>query len=332
MQLEPLTWIIKKGQIGGLWTNSFCIHFFYSLILFKNFLLTLNALRLDTGSSVHHRSHPVHHFFRLPTRTLRYSSLQPLKSYKIIKIVYIANKQLCKKRSNTFSKHINFRLFYKYLQVNFLAGGRFEVWYHCSSYLDTLVSIDPLKLVLNCSYSNCWVYLVAWVKKNLPTMQETWVQSLGWEDPLEKEMATHSLVAQTVKCLPTVWETGVQSLGQEDILEKEMVTHSSILAWKIPWTEESGKLQSMGLRRVGHDWATSLLLSSVLAQRIPWTEEPSGLQSKESQRVRHNWAHSNCNSKREQSPQHSLHSWHQSQVGKWGENRFPKPVSVSAIL
>ena len=91
------------------------------------------------------------------------------------------------------------------------------------------------------------------MKKNLPTMQETWVQSLGWEDPLEKEMATHSLVAQTVKCLPTVRETGVQSLGEEDILEKEMVTHSSILAWKIPWTEESGKLQSMGLRRVGHD-------------------------------------------------------------------------------
>ena len=91
------------------------------------------------------------------------------------------------------------------------------------------------------------------MKKNLPTMQETWVQSLGWEDPLEKEMATHSLVAQMVKCLPTVRETQVQSLGQEDPLEKEMATHSSILAWKIPWTEESGKLQSMGLQRVGHD-------------------------------------------------------------------------------
>ena len=55
--------------------------------------------------------------------------------------------------------------------------------------------------------------------KHLPTMQETWVQSLGWEDPLEKEMATHS----------------------------------SILAWKTPWTEEPGRLQSMGLQRVGHD-------------------------------------------------------------------------------
>ena len=56
-----------------------------------------------------------------------------------------------------------------------------------------------------------------------------------------------------VKHLPTVQETWVQSLGQEDILEKEMATHSSILAWKIPWTEEPGRLQCMGLQRVGHD-------------------------------------------------------------------------------
>ena len=57
-------------------------------------------------------------------------------------------------------------------------------------------------------------------------------------------------MAQTVKHLPTVQ---VQSLGQEDLLEKEMTTHSSILAWKIPRTEEPGRLQSMGLQRVGHD-------------------------------------------------------------------------------
>ena len=62
-----------------------------------------------------------------------------------------------------------------------------------------------------------------------------------------------SLVAQTVKHLPTMWETRVQSLGREDPLEKEMATHSSTLAWKIPWTEEPGRLQSMGLQRVGHD-------------------------------------------------------------------------------
>ena len=52
------------------------------------------------------------------------------------------------------------------------------------------------------------------------------------------------------KCLPTMWESRVQSLGWKDALEKEMATHSSILAWKIPWTEEPGRLQSMGLQRV----------------------------------------------------------------------------------
>ena len=137
--------------------------------------------------------------------------------------------------------------------------------------------------------------------KHLPLMQETWVQSLGREDPLEKEMATHSsilawripwmevhntvqdtgiktilkkkkcnkkqngclgtsLVAQTIKCLSTMRETWVQSLGREDPLEKEMAIHSSTIAWKIPWTEEPGRLQSMGSQRVGHDRATSLSL------------------------------------------------------------------------
>ena len=62
-----------------------------------------------------------------------------------------------------------------------------------------------------------------------------------------------SLVAQTIKCLPTMQETRVQSLGREDPLEKEMATHSSILAWKIPWMEEPGRLQSMGSLRVRHD-------------------------------------------------------------------------------
>ena len=64
---------------------------------------------------------------------------------------------------------------------------------------------------------------------------------------------TASLVAQMVKRLPTVWETWVRSLGQEDPLEKEMATHSSTLAWKIPWTEERSRLQSMGSQRVRHD-------------------------------------------------------------------------------
>ena len=62
-----------------------------------------------------------------------------------------------------------------------------------------------------------------------------------------------SMVAQTVKCLPTMQETQVQSLGREDPLEKEMAAHSSILAWKIPWMEEPGRLQSMGSQRVRHN-------------------------------------------------------------------------------
>ena len=61
------------------------------------------------------------------------------------------------------------------------------------------------------------------------------------------------LVAQMVKCLPTMWEAWVRSLGREDPLEKEMATHSSALAWKIPWTEEPGSPQSMGLQRVRHN-------------------------------------------------------------------------------
>ena len=55
---------------------------------------------------------------------------------------------------------------------------------------------------------------------------------------------------QRLKRLPTMWETWVRSLGREDSLEKEMATHSSTLAWRIPWTEEPGRLQSMGLQRV----------------------------------------------------------------------------------
>ena len=60
-------------------------------------------------------------------------------------------------------------------------------------------------------------------------------------------------MAQTVKRLPTMWGTWVQSLGWEDLLEKEMTSHSSILAWEIPWTKEPGRLQSMGSQTVGHN-------------------------------------------------------------------------------
>ena len=77
-------------------------------------------------------------------------------------------------------------------------------------------------------------------------------------DLFEKTLMLASLVAQTVKYLPAMRETWVRFLGQEDPLEKEMAIHSRTLAWKIPWTEEPDRLQSMGSQRVGHDWATSL--------------------------------------------------------------------------
>ena len=82
--------------------------------------------------------------------------------------------------------------------------------------------------------------------------QKSWAQRTDEKTTAANTWWT-SLVAQMVKRLATMRETRVQSLGQEDPLEKEVATHSSILAWKIPWTEEPGRLQSMGSRRVRHD-------------------------------------------------------------------------------
>ena len=82
----------------------------------------------------------------------------------------------------------------------------------------------------------------AWSRRKLHRKLEV-MYGLWYSSPL----------AQRVKCLPAVWETWVLSLGWEDPLEKEMAPHSSILAWKIPWTEKPGGLQSMGLQRVEHD-------------------------------------------------------------------------------
>ena len=70
---------------------------------------------------------------------------------------------------------------------------------------------------------------------------------------LELVKSKASLVAHMVKNLPAMWKTRVRSLGWEDPLEEEMATHSSILSWEIPWTEEPGGLQSMGSQRVRHD-------------------------------------------------------------------------------
>ena len=89
-----------------------------------------------------------------------------------------------------------------------------------------------------------------------------WLQSVCAHDCNVKQTNTihnlsHLLLAQMVKNLPAMQGTQVRSLGWKDPLEKKMSTHSSILAWRIPWTEEPGRLQSTGLQTVGHDWMTN---------------------------------------------------------------------------
>ena len=97
------------------------------------------------------------------------------------------------------------------------------------------LSHTPCMHPLHASLVGEWAFVVAQTVKHLPAMLETWVQSPGWEDPLEKEMATHS----------------------------------SILAWKIPWMEESGGLQSPGSQRVRHDWASSHASQADLFLKLP---------------------------------------------------------------
>ena len=93
-----------------------------------------------------------------------------------------------------------------------------------------------------------------------------WLQwSVQWRELIRERIkpvtvAGFTLTAQLVQNLPAVQETRVRSLGWEDPREKQMATHSSILAWKISWTEEPGGLQSMGLQRVGHNWVTNTYL------------------------------------------------------------------------
>ena len=87
-------------------------------------------------------------------------------------------------------------------------------------------------------------FITEWVEESKRFAQRHFVEVIN---------NTASLVVQMVKHLPAMWETLVRSLGWEHPLEKEMATHSSTLAWKIPWTEEPGRLQSTGLHRVGHN-------------------------------------------------------------------------------
>ena len=116
---------------------------------------------------------------------------------------------------------------------------------------------------LQCS----WTSLMVQAVKNPSTMQETWVQSLGWEDPLEEGMATHSsILAWRIPMDRGAWRAIVHGVAKSPTrlsdftftshfhaLEKEMATHSSVLAWRIPGTGEPGGLPSLELHRVRHD-------------------------------------------------------------------------------
>ena len=130
-------------------------------------------------------------------------------------------------------------------------------------------SLSPftfIKRLFSSSLSAIRVVSSAYLRLLILLLEISWFQLLF---QLELATAKTSLVTQMVKHLPTMWETWVQSLGREGLLEKEMATHSSILAWKIPWTEEPGGLQSMGLQRVGHDWGTSLHSKNKMKETQP---------------------------------------------------------------
>jgi len=114
----------------------------------------------------------------------------------------------------------------------------------------------------------CWREIKIWLGISFIFICQIWQFNLKSSVNLSKSLLLFesqfpdigaSLIVQMVKNPPAIWETWVQSLGQEDLLEKGMATHSSILAWRIPWTEESGKLQSTGLKRVRHDWVIDTL-------------------------------------------------------------------------
>ena len=116
----------------------------------------------------------------------------------------------------------------------------------------------PIYICWRCEYLNllpilkwvvCLIIEVCFLKSFLCTL---------YKNPLSNMWFAASLVARVVKNLPAMQETQVRSLSREYPLEKRMATHSSILAWRIPWTEEPSGLCSMGLQTVGHDWTTNI--------------------------------------------------------------------------
>ena len=142
-------------------------------------------------------------------------------------------------------------------------GGRFfTIWATREALLKPVVTSN--------SVDSQWELQMSW---GLGTFETTILRNLGKDWALKQVGA--SLVAQRLKHLPVMQETQVQSLGREDPLEKEMATHSSIIPWRIPWMEEPGGLQSMGSQRVGHDLETSLTHSLTHSNRWSLILSPS---------------------------------------------------------
>ena len=123
-------------------------------------------------------------------------------------------------------------------------------WFFCDP-----VDVDNL-ISGSSAFSKSSLYLWKFLVHTL--LKPSWK---GFEHYLASMQNEHNcVIAQMVKNLPVMQETWVRSLGQEDPLEKGMATHSSVLAWRIPWTEEPGRLQSMGLQSVRNHWATNTFI------------------------------------------------------------------------
>ena len=144
----------------------------------------------------------------------------------------------------------------------------FPLWhYHVTDTMDMSLS-KPWEIMKD---RGAWSAAVHGVTKSWTWLSD-W-NELYWGNINCKKIYIYSLVAQMGKHLPTMRETWVQSLSWEDPLEKEMATHSITLAWKIPWTEKPGRLLSMASQRFGHDWATSLSYIYLYMYKIGHTKK-----------------------------------------------------------
>ena len=150
-----------------------------------------------------------------------------------------------------------------------VARSCLTLWAHALRHTIPCPSLSPGVCLNSCPLSQ-WCYLTISCSAALVFCRQCFPASGSFPVSQLFTSGEDFPVAQMVKCLSTMRETWVRSLGWEGLLEKEMATHFSILAWKIPWMEEPGRLQSMRLQRVGHCWATSLSLLS--HQVAKWLE------------------------------------------------------------